>query len=155
MKQSFKAKLIGKGPTGSWTFLPIPFSAEEKFGSKAQVPVMGTINGYPFRNSLMPEGDGTHLMMVSKILKEGAGCSNGDTVSVVMDVDTTPRKVTVPAELKAALKAKPAAGKFFKELSYSRQKEYADWIAGAKRPETKVARVSKAVLLMVQGKKLT
>jgi hypothetical protein len=155
MKQTFKAKLIGKGPTGSWTFLPIPFSVEEKFGSKAQVPVCGTINGHPFRNSLMPEGDGTHLMMVSKILKEGAGCANGDTVSVVMDLDVAPRKATVPAELKVALKAKPAAKAFFEELSYSRQREYAEWVAGAKRPETKKARVAKAVELLLQKKKLT
>ena len=155
MEQTFKAKLVGKGPTGSWTFLPIPFSVEEKFGSKAQVPVSGTINGHPFRNSLRPEGDGTHLMMVNKILKEGAGCANGDTVSVVMDVDAEPRKASVPAQLKAALKAKPAAKAFFDELSYSRQREYTDWVAGAKRPETKKARVAKSVELLLQGKKLT
>ncbi|HZZ17736.1 MAG TPA: YdeI/OmpD-associated family protein [Opitutaceae bacterium] len=155
MKQTFKAKLIGKGPTGSWTFLPIPFSVEERFGSKAQVRVKGTINGFAFQNSLMPEGDGTHLMMVSKILKDGAGCANGDTVSVVMDVDASDRKVTVPLELRAALKAKPAAKAFFEELSYSRQREYADWISGAKRPETKAARVGKSVELLLQKKKLT
>jgi hypothetical protein len=155
MRQTFKSKLIGKGPKGSWTFLPIPFSVEAEFGSKAQVPVMGTINGFPFRNSLIPEGDGTHLMMVSKILKDGAGVSNGDTVSVVMEVDSAPRKATVPAELKAALKTKPAALEFFAELSYSRQREYADWVAGAKRPETKAARVAKSVELLLQKRKLT
>jgi hypothetical protein len=31
----------------------------------APVAVVGTINGYAFRNSLMPQGDGTHSMMVS------------------------------------------------------------------------------------------
>jgi hypothetical protein len=145
MKQVFKARLIGRGPAGAWTFLPVPFSVEEKFGSKARVPVTGKINGFAFRNSLMPEGDGTHTMMVSKALREGAGASKGGLVSVEIDIDNAPRKVVVPPELKAALRGSAPAKEFFEQLSYSCQREYADWIAGAKRPETKAARVSKAI----------
>lgn len=156
MKQSFKARLFGRGPAGSWTFLTVPFSVEEKFGSKAMVRVAGTINGFAFRNAIMPEGDGTHAMMVSKALRDGAGgVANGDTVAVVMDVDTAERKVVVPPGLKAALKAAPGAAQFFKGLSFSRQREYVDWIAGAKREETRAARVTKAVGLLRANRRLT
>ena len=68
----FKGRLIPRGPGGAWTFLAIPFSVEEAFGSRARVAVSGTLNGFAFRNSLMPEGDGTHSMMVNKALQAGA-----------------------------------------------------------------------------------
>jgi len=87
MKQSFEIQLVGRGPEGAWTFLPIPFSAEKVFGTKARVAVKGTINGFPFRSSLMPRGDGTHAMMVNKGVKEGAKATVGDLVSVVMEKD--------------------------------------------------------------------
>lgn len=155
MKQVFKARLEGRGPSGSWTFLPIPFNVEKAFGSKAQVRVAGTLNACPFRNSLMPEGDGTHSMMVNKELQGKAGVSKGDIVKVVMDVDNEERKVIVPGELKSALAAAPAAREFFEHLSYSRQKEYADWIEGAKRQETKSSRVEKSIERLLKRQKLT
>jgi hypothetical protein len=154
MKQKFKIRLVGRGPKGAWTFLPIPFDAEREFGSRARVAVAGTINNHPFRSSIMPEGDGTHSMMVNKALRERARVSAGDLVSVVMDIDRAERKVDVPQELESALKREPRAKKFFGQLSYSYRKEYADWIAGAKRPETKAARVRKSVERLLDGKKL-
>ena len=154
MKQTFKVRLIGRGPKEAWTFLPIPFDVEQEFGSRARVAVAGTINKFAFRNSLMPEGDGTHSMMVSKALQEGARASAGDTVTVVMDIDTAERKVEVQEEFRMALKRTPAARKFFEQLSYSRQKEFTDWIAGAKRPETKSTRVKKSIELLLKREKL-
>jgi bacteriocin resistance YdeI/OmpD-like protein/uncharacterized protein DUF1905 len=154
MKQRFKIRLVGRGPRGAWAFLPIPFDVEREFGSRARVAVAGTINNHPFRSSIMPEGDGTHSMMVNKALKGGARASVGDLVTVVMDVDRAERKVEVPRELGSALRREPRAKKFFEQLSYSYRKEYADWIAGAKRPETKSARVGKSVELLLDGKKL-
>jgi hypothetical protein len=70
--RKFVGKLTARGPGGAWTFLPIPFSVEDEFGTKSRVSVSGTINGYPFRNSLMPNGDGTHSMAVSRELQAGA-----------------------------------------------------------------------------------
>ena len=69
MQQRFKAKLTSRGPGGAWTFLPIPFDVEKAFGSKARVSVAGTMNGCAFQNSLLPQGDGTHQMAVSKDLQ--------------------------------------------------------------------------------------
>jgi hypothetical protein len=155
MKRTFKARLIGRGPSGAWTFLPIPFSVEKVFGSKGRVPVAGAINGFAFRNSLMPEGDGSHSMMVGKAVQKGASASKGDLVSVVMDIDRSDRKVTVPVELASAFRYAPLARQFFEQLSYSRQKEYADWIEGAKRPETRTARIGKGIGLLLAKKKLS
>ena len=58
----------------------------------------------------------------------------------------------VPAELAAALKKNKAAGLTFAAFSPSCKKEYVDWIAEAKRAETKEKRVTQAVEWMAEGK---
>jgi len=97
---------------------------------------------------VMPEGDGTHAMMVRKSLREAAGIANGDRVDVVMRADTAPRKAELPPELRSALRGDVQAGAFFRTLSYSCQKEYATWVAEAKRPETRAMRVSRTIALL-------
>ncbi|MFZ0339159.1 MAG: YdeI/OmpD-associated family protein [Terracidiphilus sp.] len=153
MHQKFKAKLAAIGPGGAWTILPVPFNVAEVFGTKARVPVAGTMNGFAFRNSLMPEGDGTHRMMVGKELQAGAKARAGDVVSVVLKRDDEERTVDVPAGLTAALKKSKPAATFFAALSPSCKAEYAAWISSAKQAETRTNRVAKAVEMLTKGKK--
>jgi uncharacterized protein YdeI (YjbR/CyaY-like superfamily) len=58
----------------------------------------------------------------------------------------------VPAELTAALKKNKAAGAMFAAFSPGCRREYVDWIAEAKRQETKEKRVAQAVEWMADGK---
>jgi hypothetical protein len=150
--KKFNAKLTSRGPGGAWTFLEIPFSVEKAFGSKARVAVSGTINGFPFRNSLMPQGDGTHSMMVSKALQAGAKAGAGDRVSVIMDVDRSERSVVIPNELANALADNPKARAAFEALSYSHRKEFAEWVATAKKEETRRSRADKSIALVLARK---
>ncbi len=154
MAQRFNAELIGRGPKSAWVFLPIPFDVAAVFGSRGRVAVSGTLNGFAFRNSLLPEGDGTHAMPVSKELQKGAKVKCGDTVEVVLERDVLERVVTVPPELAAALRSAAPARTAFEALAYSHKKEYVEWIAGAKKDETRVSRAQKAVAMLVEGKRL-
>jgi hypothetical protein len=151
MKQ-FKAQLKARGPEGAWTFLEIPFSVEEAFGSKARVAVCGTINGFAFQNSLMPNGDGTHSMAVNKDLQAGAKTGAGQLVSVSMELDRSERVVSIPVELKTALAANKKAAAAFDSLSYSHWKEFAQWVADAKMAETRVTRAKKSIPLVLAKK---
>jgi bacteriocin resistance YdeI/OmpD-like protein/uncharacterized protein DUF1905 len=151
--QEFETRLMAKGPGGAWTYLPIPFDVYQVFGSKARVSVKGTINGFPFRNSLMPEGDGTHSMMVSKELQAGANARSGDLVSVTVEPDTEERSVAVPEELETAFMEHPQAASVFDTMTFSQKKEYVDWISTAKQAATKASRVVKAVEMLAAGKK--
>jgi hypothetical protein len=153
MKQKFEAKLIGKGPGNAWTFLPIPFDVQKAFGSKARVPVVGTINGFSFRNSLMPEGDGTHAIMVNKELQKGAKAAAGDTVAVVIELDKTPRTVTIPDDLRDILAKHEPAKTAFAKLAYSHKKAFLDWIDSAKRPETRIKRLKETIDMLQAGKR--
>ncbi len=147
--KTFKTRLTARGPGGAWTFLEIPFSVEKEFGTKARVAVTGTMNGFAFQNSLMPNGDGTHAMMVSKALQDGANAVAGDIVTVEIAVDRSERVVDVPPELKKALSTNKAAAAAFEALSYSHRKEYAEWITSAKRQETRVSRAEKSIAMVI------
>ena len=150
-RKSFKTELLAEGGA---TGIRIPFSVEKVFGSKARVPVRGTINGFPFRSSVFPMGGGAHYMAVNRALREGAGAKGGDTVSVVMEIDTEPRVVEVPADLKKALAKNKDAKAAFDKLSYTHRKEFVRWIEDAKKEETRARRTEKALLMMVEGKHL-
>jgi hypothetical protein len=152
-KLKFKTKLVGQDGS-SVAAVRFPFDIQEVFGTIARVPVRGTINGFPFRSSLMPMG-GCHYMAVNRTMREGAGCKAGDTVSVVMERDTAPRVVTVPAALKKALAKSETAQTNWKKYSFSNQKEMALAITGAKQEETRARRLTRIVDIVKNGKKWT
>ena len=152
-KIEFVAKLEGKkGSSVAW--LNAPFDVVEIFGTRARVPVRGTINGFPFRTSLMPMG-GCHGMAVNKGMRDGAGVGVGDTVKIVMERDEAERVVEVPPPLKKELaKSKTAQANWLK-LAYTHQKEIALSIREAKQEETRVRRLAKAMNILKTGKKWT
>ena len=61
--------------------------------------------------------------------------------------------VEVPADLRCALDACPAAAATFDGFPESCRREYADWVGSAKREETRAKRVVQAVEWMAQGKR--
>lgn len=152
-RKEFKARLEGVGPGGAWTALKVPFSVERTWGTRARLAVRGAVNGFPFRSSIFPTGDGTHLLMVNKAVQSGANAVRGDLVSVLMEPDTDPRTVTVPRELKAALARQPGARAAFERLPLSHRREYVDWIVEAKQAEARARRIEKAVSTLRQGRK--
>lgn len=147
----FRAELVGRGPGGAWTYLAIPFSVPEVFGRKGQVPVRATVNGFTFRNSLMPR-KGIHILGIGKDILAGAGAATGDTVQVELEFDDAPRTVAVPADFDAALLRAPTQAQAFAALSYSHKKEYVDWIESAKKPETRFNRIEKALAMIAVRK---
>ena len=75
----------------------------------------------------------------------------GDCVTVEVELDTEPREVEVPPELAEALEPEPELRAFFDGLSYTHRREYAEWVAEAKRVETRRRRAAKAVELLRDG----
>jgi len=152
-KLEFTVKLEGKEGSSIAALKP-PFDVVEVFGTRARVPVRGTINGFPFRSSLVPMG-GCHLMPVNKAMREGAGVKAGDTVNVVMERDEGERIVEVPPLLKKELAKSKTAQANWEKLSFTNQKEIALSIRGAKQEETRQRRLAKAMDILKTGKKWT
>lgn len=148
----FDAKLIARGPKGAWVFLDFPGAASKKLPSRGRVAVRGTMNGFAFRISAFPTGDGTHQIAVNKALQAGANAGPGDRVHVVLEADTGPRIVNVPPDLRKGLASVPKARENFANLSYGHRKAYVDWITEAKQPETRERRLRKAIERLSKGR---
>jgi hypothetical protein len=114
-------------------------------------PVRATVNGYTWRTTVARMG-GEFLVGLNREVREGAGVQAGDTVDAEIELDTAPREVEVPDALVRALAADKQAGAAFEALSFTHRKEYARWVAEAKREETRDRRVAEAIQMLREGK---
>lgn len=148
----FRVKLEGADNMEVAAMRP-PFDVPTVFGTKARVPVRGTVNGYPFRSSLCNMGDG-HMMVVNKEMRTGGRCKAGDIVEFVLQRDRDERVVEVPTEIKKVIAANKAAHATWNSLSYTRQKEWVRAIGEAKREETRQSRIQKMMDALNAGKRI-
>ena len=137
----------------SSAFVEFPYSVEELFGVRGRVPVRASFDGVAYSGSLAKIGDGNHLLLIRKEIREALGKQDGDTVSVVIELDETPREVQTPADLAAALAGDTIAERNWDALAYSHRREYVRWIDEAKRDETRRQRVARCVERVGQGVK--
>ena len=113
-------------------------------------PVVATVNGYTWRTSVT-RMKGEFLLGLSREVRDGTGAQIGDEVEVTVELDQAPREVEVPGALAAALAADPDASATFDRLAFTHRKEYARWVAEAKRDETRQRRVEQAVEMIRSG----
>jgi Domain of unknown function (DUF1905)/Bacteriocin-protection, YdeI or OmpD-Associated len=152
-KLRFTVKLVGQEGSSATGFYA-PFDVPATFGTRARVPVRGTINGYPFRSSLMPMGGG-HCMAVNQTMRDGAGVGVGDEVEIVMQRDAEERTIEALPELKKELSKNKKAKERWDELAFTVKKEMANAISGAKQEETKKRRLAKVMQILKSGAKWT
>jgi len=147
----FTAPIIFGDGGGAW--VEVPAKIIEAFGAKGRVPVKATIDGEPYRGSLMKMGRDCHQLGVLKAVRAKIGKGESDKVRVVLERDTEERTVDVPADLQKALNKNKAAKTIFEKFAYSHRKEYVRWIEDAKKAETRAARIEKAIVMISEGKK--
>jgi hypothetical protein len=117
-------------------------------------PVRATVNGYTWRTSVA-RMHGEFLVGLNREVRTAAGVEAGDTVAAALELDTEPREVDVPDALVEALAGDEAARAAFEELAFTHRKEYARWIAEAKRDDTRQRRVEKALEMLRGGETLS
>ena len=148
MKQ-YKFKATIQPGIGGGAGVVFPFDVEKEFATRGKVPVKAIIDDIPYTGSLIKCGLGNHMLGVLKGIREQIGKGPGDTVSVVLERDQSIRTVEVPHELANLLK-KERLLPVFEKLSYTHRKEYCRWITEAKREETRLKRLDKAIEMMKQ-----
>jgi hypothetical protein len=117
-------------------------------------PVVATVNGYTWRTSVARMG-GEFLVGLNREVRTGAGAEAGQQVDVTIELDTAPREVDVPEDLAAALASDPQAEAAFEGMAFTHRKEYARWVAGAKREETRHRRLQQALEMIRAGRTRT
>jgi hypothetical protein len=140
-------------PGSAATFIRIPFDVPQVFGTRGRVPVRGTLNGAPFRSSLSPYGR-IHYLGINRTLREQAGVQAGDLVEIALEKDDEPRQVSLPPDFAQALRENPAAQAAWDRLSYSHQREHVQAVEEAKKPETRMRRIEKAIAQLLNPKEI-
>ena len=130
--------------------LRVPVDLKEVFG-RARPPLRVTVEGHTWRTTPGVYG-GVAYIGLNQDVRTAAGVDAGDSVHVSMELDAEPRTVAVPPDLRNALEADPEANAAFEKLSFTHRREYVEWIAEAKRPETRARRVAGTVDGVRQGR---
>jgi bifunctional DNA-binding transcriptional regulator/antitoxin component of YhaV-PrlF toxin-antitoxin module len=148
-KYKFKAKI--EAGDGGGAYVLFPYDTKKEFATQGKVPVKATFNGVPDAGSLFKYGKPQHVLGVPKAVREQTGKKPGDTIEVVVWRDEEVRTLSVPAEFKTLMKEKGLLP-FFNKLSYTHRKEYCRWITEAKKEETRLKRLGKAIEMLEKSK---
>ena len=128
-------------------FIRVPPVVLTALGQGKRVPVKVTINGYSYRTTIAVYG-GKSYLGVRREVREAARVTAGDQLTVGLEYDAGPRTVDLPDALRSALEADAAAAAAFGKLSYTRKKEFIQWVSGAKRAETQRRRMEQAMAML-------
>ncbi len=149
-EHSVKAQLQAGRGGGAYVFFP--YDVEKEFGTKGKVPVQATFDGVPYKGSLFKYSYSQHVLGILKSIREQIGKQPGDTVDLAIWKDEELRTVEIPADFRNRLK-KESLLPIFEKLSYTHRKEYCRWITEAKKEETRLRRLEKAVEMLRNGVK--
>jgi hypothetical protein len=152
----FSAKLPRPKATeeiGPWTLLTLPSNASAELPSRGMTMVEGTINGFPFRAALEPNGEESHSLRVNKALQDAVEADPGDTVTVEITRAGKEPETRVPMELRKALAAAPRAQALWADITPMARQNWILWISSAKLPETRMRRIENACDMLASGKK--
>jgi len=126
------------------SFIRVPPEVMTALGDKKRLPVTVTINRYTYRTTVAVYA-GKFYLGVRREIREAAGVTPGEQLIVGLEYDAELRAVDLPDALRAALEADAALAVAFEKLSYTRKKEFVQWVTGAKRPETQRRRMEQAM----------
>ena len=141
--QRFKATLEPVPHGGQ--FVVVPAKTAAAAGLKYGARVRGTVNGAPYRSSLM-KYSGVFHMGVHKATLAEAGSKSGDRVAVTIELDDQPLPTDVlPDDLAKAITATAATRAAWTELSPAHKREHVKRVIEAKKPETRARRIAATV----------
>ncbi len=151
----FTAKLCRPKTTEtvvSWTFLILPKDASAKLPSRGMTSVEGTLNGFAFRATLEPDGQGGHWLKVDQKLRESAGVEAGDLIPLEIAPVAVEPEPEVPDDLRQALVTAPLkASETWSDLTPVARRDWIHWITSGKRAETRVKRIGVAISKLSAG----
>ena len=147
-KYKFKTKI--EAGDGGGAYVLFPYDTVKEFATEGRVPVKATFNRVPYTGSLIKYGNPFHMLGMLKAIRGKTGAGPGDTIEVVVCRDEVVRTLEVPAQFENLMK-KEGLFTVFKNLSYTHRKEYCRWITEAKKEETRLRRLEKAIEMLKKG----
>ena len=144
----FEAELFN---IGSWTLLSLPKSASTELPSRGMTMVEGTINGFPFKAPLEPDGKGSHWFRVDNLMPEAARAKAGDTVMLEIEPAKVWTEPELPEDLKSALEADPQTHALWMACTTRARWDWIRWISATAQQETRNRRIEVAFSKLKSG----
>ncbi|KAA6455990.1 DUF1905 domain-containing protein [Acidobacteria bacterium AB60] len=153
--RTFKAVLEAAGDKLHWVIARVPFDLAKAWPERNGRRVRGTINGFAFRTSLLPEkGAARYVLLVNKKMQAGAGAGPGAKVTITLEPDFEGRSFEVPVELTRAFQGARGLRKYFESISPSMQRGLSNIVAEPKSAESRRKRaeqMAEALLMAMEG----
>jgi len=151
ISKAFSAVLTRTGDKLKWVHIRLPFDAAKVWGTRGVLRVKGEINGFAFRTSIFPTGDGHHTMIVNKKMQQGGRATSGTKADFRLEPDIEKRVTPVPPELERALKVYKPLLKYFQSLAASFRNYVAGSVGEAKQAETRVRRAEQTAEFLMEA----
>lgn len=148
---SFTATIEQGGHDGG-AWVVFPHDLKTLYGIGNLVPVVVTFDGVEYRGIIAKMGPEPRLL-VRKDIRQQLGKHGGDSIQVTVMLDTQPRIVEVPHDVREALAGNPGSRATFDRLSYTYRKEYIHWITSAKLQAARQRRIAGAMQKLADGKR--
>lgn len=143
----FRATVI---PSGNATAVEVPAKVMDALAAGARPAVSITINSHQWRSRIAAMR-GLSLIGISAANRKAAGIAEGDTVDVLLELDTEPRVVAEPADLATALGKSKKARAAFDKLPFGLKRKHITQIEEAKAPETRQRRIAKLISALAEN----
>ena len=116
--------------------------------------IEGTINGFPFKATLEPDGQKSHWLKVDRKLGKSPGAEADDVVMLEIVPAGKETEPEVPTDLRKALAAAaPRARAVWSDITPNSRRDWIHWITSAKQPETRARRIKNACSMLAAGKR--
>jgi len=148
--KAFRARLERTRSRLNWVIARVPAAVSQSFGTRAQLRVKGTINGFPFRTSAFPTGTGEHVILVKKGMLEGAKTGVDAEARFRVEPDTEERTVEVPAELTRALAEDRGLVRWFDRLNDSTRRFVVAGVVAAKTEGVRARRAAQTAAWLLE-----
>jgi hypothetical protein len=141
-------ELIGINP---FVFLPLPVLealVQQAPGHKGKIPVKGTVNGVPYRQTLVKYG-GAWRLYINTTMLPNSPKRIGEVVKISITIDKEDRTIHPHPKLIAALQEMPAANKVFARLRPSLRNEMIKYIAHLKTEQSVDKNITRAIQFLL------
>lgn len=152
MEYTFSAKIEKVGINPCVAVLPEITASMHPV--KGFIYVHGTINAFPFHQTLMPVKGEPYRLYVNEPMLRGSGCTVGDEAHFILEENESQAMPEIPVHphlLKRITEENLIAR--FESLSPSRQKEIVRYIGHLKTEESRLRNVEKVIGILKDGQK--
>ncbi len=138
---------------GQLRCVDVPDAVARVLGGAGRIPVVVTIRRASGQSSLVPKRDGGHRLFIGAALRRAGLVESGDRARIEVRRDARGGEPDLPAELVESLAGIRGGLAMLRSRSPADRRQLVRWIEAPKSREARLHRVSRAVAMILRGKR--